>query len=83
MPPSAWQQLEQLPEFLRSKRQLAADWQAAFAGVEGVRIFVPPDFARSNHWLNALVLDREVAGWRDQILERSNAARLMTRPFGS
>jgi perosamine synthetase len=73
-------QIEQLPDFLKCKRQLAAEWQTAFAGLKGVHIFVPPDFAGSNHWLNALVLDREFAGWRDQILERSNAARLMTRP---
>ena len=73
-------QLEQLPGFLAAKRRLARDWQRAFAGMNSIRIFTPPAFAESNHWLNALVLDEDVAGERDIILERTNAARLMTRP---
>lgn len=73
-------QLEQLPDFLRFKRQLASGWQEAFAGINGVRIFQPPGFANSNHWLNALILDEEFSDWRDPILEQSHAARLMTRP---
>lgn len=73
-------QLEQLPGFLAAKAELARRWQAAFAGMDGLRIFVPPAFAQSNHWLTALVLDEAAAGQRDTILERSNATGVMTRP---
>lgn len=73
-------QLEELPGFLAAKRRLAEDWQQAFAGMDGLRLFTPPASASSNHWLNALLLDEDVAGQRDVILARTNAEGLMTRP---
>lgn len=73
-------QLEELPAFLTAKRNLARQWQEAFAGLGGLSFFVPPAFADSNHWLNALVLDEAHATLRDAILEETNAAGLMTRP---
>lgn len=73
-------QLEQLPGFLERKRKLAERYRRAFAPLSGVGLFVEPEFARSNYWLNALILDREHAGDRDRLLERSNAQGIMTRP---
>ncbi len=73
-------QMERLPALLEQKRRLAAAYDAAFAGLNGVRFFREPDFARSNYWLNALLLDREVADERDAVLARTNERRLMTRP---
>jgi len=73
-------QLERLPDLLARKRRLAEAYDAAFAGRNGVRFFREPDFARSNYWLNALLLDRDVADDRDAVLERTNARGFMTRP---
>jgi len=39
-----------------------------------------PSGARSNYWLNAVLLDREIAGGRDAVLEATNARGIMTRP---
>ena len=50
-------QLEQLPDFIAKKRTLAERYRLAFREVAGVRIFVEPEFARSNYWLNVLLLD--------------------------
>ena len=73
-------QLEQLAGFLAAKRAFAARYAAAFEGVPGLRIFAEPDFAESNYWLNALLLDEEVADLRDDLLARLNDSGILARP---
>lgn len=73
-------QLEQLPKFIEKKRSLAVRYQEAFADLEGVNAFKEADFARSNYWLNVLLLDEEYSAARDAILELTNNLGIMTRP---
>jgi len=73
-------QLEQLDGFLANKRVLAARYAAAFKSVNGVTFFTEPKFARSNYWLNAILLDSALPGARDAVLTATNAAGLETRP---
>jgi len=73
-------QLEQLPDFIEKKRALALRYQEAFAGVEGIRIFKEAEFARSNYWLNVLLLDEAYSDQRDKLLELTNKSGIMTRP---
>lgn len=73
-------QLEQLPVFLKSKRSLANRYQAAFEDVSGVSFFTEPEHARSNYWLNALLLDDDSAPQRDALLEITNRNGIHTRP---
>ena len=73
-------QLEQLPTFLAKKRALAERYRAALEGLEGVRFFVEPEFARSNYWLSALLLDAARPELRDSILRETHEAGLLTRP---
>jgi perosamine synthetase len=61
-------QLERLPYFLRAKRLLAEHYQRAFAGVHNVQLLWEPPRARSNFWLNALILAPEIGNLRDEIL---------------
>jgi perosamine synthetase len=72
--------MEKLPDFLARKRRLAERYRKAFEGVDGVRFFTEPDFARSNYWLNMLLLDEPDMEMRDAILEATNSAGIMTRP---
>ncbi len=74
-------QLEQLPEMLDSKRQLAARWREAFAGLGGVRFVDEPSWGQSNFWLNALSLDPPYASRRRQLLSALNDAGYQCRPF--
>ncbi|MCM3079662.1 LegC family aminotransferase [Brevibacillus invocatus] len=74
-------QLEQLEGFLERKRMLAKRYTHEFEGLEGVSIFKEQDFARSNYWLNALILDTKYAGERDVLLEHLNQQGIMARPF--
>lgn len=73
-------QLEQLPEFLSKKRKLAEKYRQAFEGLQGIRFFVEPEFARSNYWLNAVLLDEKYASERNSILQLTNSNDIMTRP---
>lgn len=73
-------QLEQLPDFLASKRRLTERYLDAFAGIEQVRLMQEPPGCDSNYWLQTLILDDAVADQRDAILTTTNDAGLMTRP---
>jgi len=73
-------QIERLPEFIRNKRELAQNYLKAFAGIGGVRFFTEPDFARSNYWLNVLLLDKHFADQRDSVLDLINSQGIKARP---
>lgn len=73
-------QLEQIESFVAAKRRLAERYIEAFADVPGVRVLREPSFARSNYWLNSLVIDDELAICRDALLQATNDAGLATRP---
>lgn len=74
-------QLEQLPDFLDSKRRLAAHWREAFAGLAGVRFVDEPSWGTSNFWLNALYLDPPYADRRPQLLTALDDTGYRCRPF--
>jgi perosamine synthetase len=73
-------QLEQLSEFIEKKRALAARYQEVLAEVEGVEVFHEADYARSNYWLNVLLLNEEYSAERDKLLALTNSQGIMTRP---
>ncbi|MBN2703862.1 MAG: LegC family aminotransferase [Pontiellaceae bacterium] len=71
-------QLEQIDEFLKNKRELAEVYKKYFSTI-GVEFFSEPEHARSNYWLNAVILsDRKE---RDAFLHATNDAGVMTRPI--
>lgn len=73
-------QMEQLAGFLQTKRMLAESYSQAFAAISGIQFFKEPENCHSNYWLNALLLDSEHSKKRDELLELTNDAGLMTRP---
>lgn len=73
-------QMEELPGFIEKKRELAAKYEKTFANMQGVTFFKEPNYAKSNYWLNTLILDQENIISRDEILEATNKAGYMTRP---
>lgn len=74
-------QLEKLPEYVEKKRRLAEKYRKALKNVPGIRFFVEPEFAKSNYWLNAILLDEDVANERDHVLEALNDAGIGSRPI--
>ena len=74
-------QLEQLPGFLINKRCLFESYQRAFLEISNVHLVAETiGVARSNYWLQALLLDKSIASQRDAIIEATNDAGIMTRP---
>jgi len=72
-------QLEQLNEYVAVKRVLALQYKQWFDDYEEAEFFSEPSGARSNYWLNSILLeDREA---RDQFLQYVNDAGVMTRPI--
>ncbi len=70
-------QMEQLDAFVDNKRQTAAAY-AEFFHQKDIPFITEPDGARSNYWLNSIVLENYAA--RDAFLEFTNAQGVMTRP---
>ncbi len=73
-------QMEMLPKFLIRKRQLAKNYARAFSGLKGVFLMTEPEYAKSNFWLNTLLLDKPDAILLEEILGRTNDAGIQTRP---
>lgn len=71
-------QMDQLPGFLSAKRALAEGYRD-FCAQHGIEFVTEPAGARSNHWLNAVVLDSRAD--RDAFLQETNNNGIMTRPI--
>lgn len=71
-------QLEQLNQFVNEKRDLADHYAALFKGSE-YRFVIEPEECFSNYWLNAVICEDKQR--RDELLEVTNAAGVMTRPI--
>jgi len=70
-------QLEQLDAHLAAKRTVAAAYKTFFSGTD-FTFFEEPEHARSNYWLNAILLNSGEE--RDAFLTYTNQNGIMTRP---
>lgn len=73
-------QIEQLPELIDAKRELFRRYEAAFAGVRGVRVMKEPTDCSSNYWLQTLILDKTHAEKQESLIHALNEAGYMSRP---
>jgi perosamine synthetase len=73
-------QLEQIEKYIHMKRALANHYKQVFDTVDGVTFFEERDFAKSNYWLNAIILDKEFVYERDRVLLALNNEGIMSRP---
>lgn len=74
-------QLEKLPEFLRLKRILANEYARVFAEVKEITVVEEPHYAKSNYWLNAILVSKAMESKRDQLLEIFCKNNIMVRPL--
>ena len=71
-------QLENLDNFISSKRKLANMYEAFFSGIDYV--FVKESMeSKSNYWLNSIILKNKQE--RDEFLDETNSSGIMTRPI--
>jgi aminotransferase in exopolysaccharide biosynthesis len=71
-------QMERLPEFLRIKARLAADYVEALAPY-GWRLARAREGCTANYWLNAVIVESQQE--RDALLAYTNERDVMTRPI--
>ena len=74
-------QLERLASFVERKRSLASRYRTALADVEGASFLAEPPGTSRNYWLNAVVLDPDQVGLRDDVLTALNDAGYQSRPL--
>ena len=72
-------QLEQLSTFIESKKELASQYEEFFQENEEIKFVKEPTNARSNYWLQAIILKDITA--RDAFLDYTNKNGIMTRPI--
>ncbi len=71
-------QLEELPDFIRRKRETAQAYRTFFSGHPEIEFCAEPENSVSNYWLCAVRMkDREA---RDAFLAETNDHGVMTRP---
>ena len=71
-------QLENLDNFISSKRKLANVYEAFFNSTNYIFVKEPMD-SKSNYWLNAIILKDKQK--RDEFLDETNSSGIMTRPI--
>jgi len=74
-------QMERLQATVEAKRELAGRYLEVFKDFLSVSMFREPEGARSNYWLNTLVIDREFAPERDRLLSALHARGIHARPL--
>lgn len=72
-------QLEQLDEFLNSKRELALKYKDFFDTQSDIKFITEPQESKSNYWLQTILLQNRSK--RDEFLEFTNSNGVMSRPI--
>ncbi|MGG1518933.1 LegC family aminotransferase [Paenibacillus oryzisoli] len=73
-------QLENLPVLLERKRELTNYYEQIFCDFQGVTLFKEPSYAKSNYWLQTLVIDDKKFEI-NETLEVLNNYGIMARPI--
>lgn len=73
-------QLEQLPRFLQKKRDLSERYARAFQNVSGIKFIKEPSYAKSNYWLNGILIEESFQALRDEIIQECHKANIFLRP---
>lgn len=75
-------QLEQLEEFIATKRRIADSYDAAFRDVPGLTLMPDAPWASSVKWMYTILVDEKVYGMDSRaLLEKLGEARIQTRPL--
>jgi len=74
-------QLEKLQVFLARKREIFNKYQTAINEVDGLTIANVPRYAKNNHWMILLQIDKNTYGdGREKLMHRLGANNIQTRP---
>ncbi len=74
-------QLEQIEGFLKNKRNLAGRYSQIFSSIPSIEFFREPSYAKSNYWLNAILIDNLSKETLHEVLTCVNEAGYGVRPL--
>ncbi len=74
-------QLERLDYFVQQKRLLAASYEQAFYHHEYATFVKEPVYAKSNYWLNALMLRDNCVSLKNELLRSLHQDKIYARPL--
>jgi perosamine synthetase len=73
-------QLQKMSKLLSNKKKLSKAFEKAFKSNENVTMFKQPLMARSNYWLNTILLKKTKSLLRNKILEKGKKSSIALRP---
>jgi perosamine synthetase len=74
-------QMERLPEFLEIKRRNFLLYKEAVGSIDGLNLADSPAYARNNHWMYPLLVDKEIYGKdREELMGFLMREGIQTRP---
>jgi len=73
-------QLEKIQLFLKAKKHLFKKYFKVFNKMKGISLFKEPKKAKSNYWLQTLVLSKNNIKLRNKILKESHDKSIYVRP---
>jgi len=74
-------QLEQLPEFLKRKREIYQKYVESMGNIEHLEMAPLPDYSDNNHWMNLVQIDSEhYSEDRETLMQRLENNGIQTRP---
>ena len=73
-------QMEKIENFLVNKRRLFLSYKKTFHDSPELKMIAEPPKAKSNYWLQTMLLNEEVANERDALLEAANNEGYQVRP---
>ncbi len=73
-------QLLKLRTFLKAKRKLFYKYLKALKGINGISLFKEPKNAKSNYWLQTLILDKKNSKFKNRILKEFHKKKIFSRP---
>jgi perosamine synthetase len=73
-------QIEKINYFIKLKRNLFKRYEKSFSAISKAHIFREPKYARSNYWLNTIVLSESNMKLRNKIINELNILGYVARP---
>jgi len=73
-------QLENLPLFVDVKRNLAKYYLDLFKNIDEFKVFKEPSYARSNYWLNCILLEPKYVHLKNDVIGFLHKNQILVRP---
>tara|TARA_R110002095_G_scaffold186396_3_gene163627 strand:- start:1639 stop:2808 length:1170 start_codon:yes stop_codon:yes gene_type:complete len=74
-------QLNKLKKYTKKKRSLANKIKKSIKNIEEISFFEEANYAKSNYWLNAIILNKDHAKSRNALLTEMHSRKIYSRPL--